>query len=45
MVLVRGGKLFKLYWTKNLVVKDYVNVVDMEERLWYKGLTISTKNG
>jgi hypothetical protein len=31
----RGEKLSKSYWTKYLVAKDRVNVVDMEAHFWH----------
>ncbi|RDX69415.1 hypothetical protein CR513_51473, partial [Mucuna pruriens] len=45
LVMARGEKISKLYWTKALVAKDSVNVMDMEASLWTKGLVISVKKG
>ncbi|RDX79846.1 hypothetical protein CR513_39688, partial [Mucuna pruriens] len=53
LVVARGEKISKLYWTKALVAKDSVNVMDMEASLWHrrlshiseKGLTCLAKKG
>ncbi|RDX72093.1 hypothetical protein CR513_48467, partial [Mucuna pruriens] len=47
LVVARGEKFSKLYWTKALVAKDNVNAMDMEGSLWHLcgivGLVISVK--
>ncbi|RDX88624.1 hypothetical protein CR513_29762, partial [Mucuna pruriens] len=51
LVVARGERISKLYWTKTLVAKDSVNVMDMEASLWHvrlnhineKGLTCFAK--
>jgi len=35
LVMARGEKQFKLYWTKALVAKDSVNTMYMEASLWH----------
>jgi len=53
LVVARGEKLSKLYWTNALVAKDSVNVFHLEASLWHrrvshiseKGLVISVKKG
>ncbi|RDY05897.1 hypothetical protein CR513_10194, partial [Mucuna pruriens] len=39
LVVARGEKISKLYWTKSLVAKDSVNVMDMEAFLWHQRLS------
>ncbi|RDX64142.1 hypothetical protein CR513_57333, partial [Mucuna pruriens] len=39
LVVARGEKISKLYWTKALVVKDSVNAMDMEASLWHRRLS------
>ncbi|RDX89152.1 hypothetical protein CR513_29156, partial [Mucuna pruriens] len=39
LVVVRGEKFSKLYWTKALVAKDNVNAMDMEASLWHRRLS------
>ncbi|RDX97971.1 hypothetical protein CR513_19188, partial [Mucuna pruriens] len=39
LVVARGEKISKLYWTKALVAKDSVNAMDMETFLWHRRLT------
>ncbi|RDX81115.1 hypothetical protein CR513_38247, partial [Mucuna pruriens] len=39
LVVARGEKISKLYWTKALVAKDSVNAMDMEASLWYRRLS------
>ncbi|RDX71054.1 hypothetical protein CR513_49641, partial [Mucuna pruriens] len=38
LVVAKGEKISKLYWTKALVAKDSVNVMDMEASLWHRRL-------
>jgi len=38
MVMARGEKQSKLYWTKALVAKDSVNAMYMEASLWHRRL-------
>ena len=35
LVVARGEKLYKLYWTKALVARDNLNSIDMEASLWH----------
>ncbi|RDY06497.1 hypothetical protein CR513_09507, partial [Mucuna pruriens] len=39
LVVARGEKISKLYWTKALVAKDSVNAMDMEASLWHRRLS------
>ncbi|RDY07894.1 hypothetical protein CR513_07940, partial [Mucuna pruriens] len=39
LVVARGEKISKLYWTKALVAKDSVNAMDMEASLWHQRLS------
>ncbi|RDX93292.1 hypothetical protein CR513_24461, partial [Mucuna pruriens] len=39
LVMIRGEKISKLYWTKALVAKDSVNVMDKEASLWHRRLS------
>ncbi|RDX68445.1 hypothetical protein CR513_52569, partial [Mucuna pruriens] len=39
LVVDRGEKIPKLYWTKALVAKDSVNAMDMEASLWHRRLS------
>ncbi|RDX88354.1 hypothetical protein CR513_30066, partial [Mucuna pruriens] len=39
LVVARGEKISKLYWTKALVSKDSVNAMDMETSLWHRRLS------
>ena len=51
LVVARGEKLPKLYWTKALVARESVNDIDMEASFWHqrlihiseKGLNVFTK--
>ena len=36
LVVAKGEKISKLYWTKALVARDSVNAMDMEESLWHR---------
>ena len=39
LVVAKGEKINKLYWTKALVAKDNVNVMHMEASLWHRRLS------
>ncbi|RDX73793.1 hypothetical protein CR513_46544, partial [Mucuna pruriens] len=39
LVVARGEKISKLYWTKALVTKDNVSVMDMKASLWHQRLS------
>ncbi|RDX75554.1 hypothetical protein CR513_44548, partial [Mucuna pruriens] len=39
LVVARGEKISKLYWTKPLVAKDSVDAMDMEASLWHRRLS------
>ncbi|RDX67146.1 hypothetical protein CR513_54010, partial [Mucuna pruriens] len=39
LVMARGEKISKLYWTKALVAKESVNAMDMESSLWHQRLS------
>ncbi|RDX62258.1 hypothetical protein CR513_59429, partial [Mucuna pruriens] len=39
LVVVRGEKISKLYWTKALVAKDSVNAMNIMTSLWHKRLS------
>ncbi|RDY05683.1 hypothetical protein CR513_10444, partial [Mucuna pruriens] len=43
--MTKGEKISKLYWTKTLVAKDSVNVMDMEASLWYRRLSHISEKG
>ena len=45
LVLAKGQKIYKLYWTKALVAKDSVNAMDMEASLWHRRLIHISKKG
>ncbi|RDY02675.1 hypothetical protein CR513_13840, partial [Mucuna pruriens] len=45
LVVARGEKNSKLYWTKALVAKDSVNVMDMEASLWHRRLSHISEKG
>ncbi|RDY03371.1 hypothetical protein CR513_13054, partial [Mucuna pruriens] len=45
LVVARGEKFFKLYWTKALVAKDSVNAMDMEASLWHRRLSHISEKG
>ncbi|RDX88984.1 hypothetical protein CR513_29346, partial [Mucuna pruriens] len=45
LIVTRGEKISKLYWTKVLVAKDSANVMNMEASLWHRRLShISEKS-
>lgn len=45
LVVARGEKINKLYWTKALVAKDSVNAMDMEASLWHRRLSHISEKG
>ncbi|RDX98100.1 hypothetical protein CR513_19027, partial [Mucuna pruriens] len=45
LVVARGEKISKLYWTKALVAKDSVNAIDMEASLWNRRLSHISEKG
>ncbi|RDX91760.1 hypothetical protein CR513_26204, partial [Mucuna pruriens] len=45
LVVARGEKIYKLYWTKALVGKDSVNAMDMEASLWHRRLSHISEKG
>lgn len=45
LVVARGEKLSKLYWTKALVVRDNVNAIDMGGSLWHRRLSHISEKG
>ncbi|RDX73801.1 hypothetical protein CR513_46532, partial [Mucuna pruriens] len=45
LVVARGEKISKLYWTKALVAKDNVNTMDMEASLWHRRLSHISEKG
>ncbi len=45
LVVARGQKTAKLYWTKALVARDSVNAIDMEASLWHRRLGHISKKG
>ncbi|RDX90352.1 hypothetical protein CR513_27790, partial [Mucuna pruriens] len=45
LVVARGEKISKLYWTKALVAKDSVNAMDMEASLWHRRLSHISEKG
>ena len=40
LVVAKGEKISKLYWTKALVARDSVNAMDMEASLWHRKMQI-----
>lgn len=45
LVVAKGDKISKLYWTKALVARDSANVIDMEASLWHRRLSRISENG
>ncbi|RDX66455.1 hypothetical protein CR513_54773, partial [Mucuna pruriens] len=45
LVVARGEKISKLYWTKALVAKDSVNAMDIEASLWHRRLSHISEKG
>nr|KYP73281.1 Retrovirus-related Pol polyprotein from transposon TNT 1-94 [Cajanus cajan] len=45
LVVAKGEKISKLYWTKALVAKDNVNAMDMEASLWHRKLSHISEKG
>ncbi|CAJ2679244.1 unnamed protein product [Trifolium pratense] len=45
LVVARGEKTSKLYWTKALVARDSVNVIDMKASLWHRRLSHISEKG
>ncbi|WVZ20167.1 hypothetical protein V8G54_007489 [Vigna mungo] len=45
LIVAKGEKNSKLYWTKALVAKDSVNVVYMESSLWHRRLGHISEKG
>ncbi|RDY10773.1 hypothetical protein CR513_04650, partial [Mucuna pruriens] len=45
LVVAKGKKISKLYWTKALVAKDSVNAMDMEASLWHQRLSHINEKG
>nr|KYP52474.1 Retrovirus-related Pol polyprotein from transposon TNT 1-94 [Cajanus cajan] len=45
LVVARGEKNSKLYWTKSLVVNDSMNAMDMEASLWHRRLAHISQKG
>lgn len=45
LVVARGSKLSKLYWTKVLVTRDNLNVINMETSLWDRRLSHFSEKG
>ena len=45
LVVARGEKLSKFYWTKSLVARDNVNAIDMEASLWHHRLSHISEKG
>ncbi|RDX94958.1 hypothetical protein CR513_22583, partial [Mucuna pruriens] len=45
LVVARGEKISKLYWTKALVAKDGMNAMDMEASLWHRRLSHINEKG
>jgi len=43
--VVKGERIIKLYWTKALVSKDSVNVMDMDASLWHRRLSHISEKG
>ena len=45
LVVAKGEKISKLYWTKALVARDSVNAMDMEASLWHLRLSHISEKG
>ncbi|CAJ2637320.1 unnamed protein product [Trifolium pratense] len=45
LVVAKGEKTSKLYWTKALVARDSVNVIDMKASLWHRRLSHISEKG
>ena len=45
LVVEKGQKSSKLYWTKALVANDSVNAMDIEASLWYRRLSHISEKG
>ncbi|CAJ2645756.1 unnamed protein product [Trifolium pratense] len=45
LVVARGEKTSKLYWTKALVARDSVNAIDMKASLWHRRLSHISEKG
>ena len=45
LVVAKGEKISKLYWMKDLVARDSVNVMDMEASLWHRRLSHINEKG
>src|ERR1044072_21955 len=45
LVVARGEKTNKLYWTKALVARDSVNAMHMEASLWHRRLSHISEKG
>ncbi|RDX81950.1 hypothetical protein CR513_37321, partial [Mucuna pruriens] len=45
LVVARRQKISKLYWTKALIAKDSVDVMDMEASLWHQRLSNISEKG
>ena len=45
LVVAKGEKISKLYWTKALIVRDSVNAIDMEASLYQRRLSHISERG
>lgn len=45
LVVARGEKLSKLYWTKTLVARDSVNAINIKTSLWHRRLSHISEMG
>jgi len=45
LIVAKGEKISKLYWTKALVTKDSVNAMDMDASLWHRRLSHISEKG
>jgi len=45
LVVAKGEKISKLYWTKALVARDSVNAMYMEASLWHQRLSHISEKG
>jgi len=45
LIVAKGEKISKLYWTKTLVAKESVNAMDMDASLWHRRLSHISEKG
>jgi len=45
LIVAKGERISKLYWTKALVAKDSVNAMDMDASLWHQRLSHISEKG